>query len=1083
MSWKVAKISRYSTLGTISDYVDDVNGFIIRVGFRDPVTGELYTDTKFLSFVSNLRPYFGKIKIGYYFTSQAINEEEAVEEAEYVLNAISEFTNDFPVFFDVDLGNIASTGRADNIDKNIRFNIYKAFSETVENSGVIVNYGFPNLINLENADTLGAVLVRKYADIHPEIPGVEIDGWEYAPNDGTLPGTSGVCPITVYNDIAGWEEVKTDISEYINSLIEDRFVYTGKQIKPEVYNPYGLIYGVDYNVFYKYNINVNEDNSLNQPTVTVYGLNSYSGTSVMHFSILPAYLSGTLILTPSSAEYTGDVIRPGVRIPGLNNNTDYIVRFQDNITVGNYLVTAIGRRNYTGTMTAKFAITPKVIAADMFILEQTVYTYTGEQIKPELKVKPGIVGDDYGDRDDGRFDYGEEGEPYEPAYDLVDYDGGEEGEIPPVQWLGEYDFINMISNYEVEYGENIEIGENASTIIVKGINNFVGEATIYFTIVQDYWEDGSFELEGGTEFSYTGEEIVPRVIYKGSAAGKYEDKDDGRFDYGDASDVFYRPSEDLVDYDGGEAGDETVYDGYYDLNETLTSLIEGVDYKVEYSNNVNVGVATVTITGLYIYTGVYTLNFNIHSIDITDSNLYEWSIENRAFKFTGEPIEPEILLRKVDPEALDPEYTITYSNNTNFGTGHVTITGTGSFTGSLTFDFQIVAGDLSTDCICVCGDPDEDGLYEFNNFAVYDKNLDRYLVPYEDYYFDNESYYYWYPYNPSYIRVYRKVTGYYNYTGELECVFPTRLHNVEPVVPKINGISVEIIFMNGGEIPEEDPGSNVPEPPVPIPEHEDEYDDDDGTGHSEKWIPTEDIFPEEKDITEDADSVLIATYPPGVVIKLYNCRYYSSPENPYFEEDRLTGSYYIYNYHVVENRVRMTRTIEQINLPGTTTGWVDLDDLYLNLDNIDFRLGDYVLVLKDIYRNPDGSGGILAKAGEYMYIVAIATALAWDFGDQDVVPFQTDTSNTEYDFVTLAGDEDEDDYGPKPEPEPEDDTTVETGVIVATYTDFEEPYDFNLMATEATPEIGYPIGLAHKKNQTPIGWAKKEYISTNQIQD
>ena len=70
-----------------------------------------------------------------------------------------------------------------------------------------------------------------------------------------------------------------------------------------------------------------------------------------------------------------------------------------------------------------------------------------------------------------------------------------------------------------------------------------------------------------------------------------------------------------------------------------------------------------------------------------------------------------------------------------------------------------------------------------------------------------------------------------------------------------------------------------------------------------------------------------------------------------------------------------------------------------------FRLGDYVLVLKDIYRYPDGSGGLLAKAGEYMYIVAVTTSLAWDFGDQNVLPFQTDLTNTDYDFQELADDD------------------------------------------------------------------------------
>lgn len=64
-----------------------------------------------------------------------------------------------------------------------------------------------------------------------------------------------------------------------------------------------------------------------------------------------------------------------------------------------------------------------------------------------------------------------------------------------------------------------------------------------------------------------------------------------------------------------------IYDGIkteYTITPTITYyrtndvLIENIDYKVEYSNNNKIGVATIIITGIGDYTGSRSLNFNIY---------------------------------------------------------------------------------------------------------------------------------------------------------------------------------------------------------------------------------------------------------------------------------------------------------------------------------------------------------------------------------------------------------------------------------------------------------------------------------------
>ena len=1112
MSWRVARISRYSTLGTISDYVDDVNGFLICVGFRDAQTGAIYKDTKFTSFVSNLRPYFGMIKIGYYFDSQAINEAEAVEEAEFVLSTISSYVNDFPVFFNIDLGNMAGTGRADQLDGETRFRIYRAFTNRVGESGFILDYNFQYLINVAEADEIGFTLIRKYNSTHPDIAGIDIDGWEYDSNYASLANTKNVCPITVYKDIGGWES-EGDISQYINSLVQDTFVYTGKPIKPEVYNPEGLVLNFDYTVFYKYNVNVNQEETTQVPTVTVYGINSYSGSIDIPFYITPAQISGEVQLIPSSYAFTGKVVKPNVVIKGYRANIDYIVKYQTNVDVGEYRVTVIGRRNFTGELYGKFSITPREISEELFSIDR-MYLYTGSQIRPEVTYNNSIIPVEFDANDNLHFNYGElEDEDYIPSLSLPDIDGGDTNEQEasvdthrfeyqdlndptykePINlvdfdydfdnydldfnefavidrdgyYTREFDFNNVFSNYDIEYGINVDVGLEVGKVKITGKNNFTGSLILYFDIVRDYWES-EFELLED-DFEYTGNEIKPLV-------------------------------------------------------RNTSGLKEGTHYTVSYSSNIEIGTGIATIIGIYPYTGVTSLEFNIRPISI--EGIYIWSLEKTAYAYRGTPITPKVLvvstyddliynfgdvtigeqgtgntdynfndydedyssssviddddhkfdfgtaedpmggdinydfndedehsayetkwnldfeflayteenidncswdldfvdLAEMFPEdddaiadmrAKKPTYSVTYQDNEKFGTGKAIITGTGYFTGTVILTFDIVAGDLSTDCICRCGTPTEDGLYDFHKFEVFDFVRDRVLVPYEDYYFDNESYYYYYPYNNSYIRVYRKVTGYYNYTGELESIFPTFLDITTPVVPKIGGISVEILFMNGGVIPEkeeEDP-SNID---IVIPEKEEE--DDEPTGHSDKWIPIEDLFPEVRDPYKDSNTDLINLFPPKSRIKLYNARYFSSPENYYAEEDRLSGAYYIYNYHVVENRVRVARIEEQVNLPGRNTGWINISDLKFMYDRDEYILGNYVQVLVDVHKYYDGHGPILAKAGEYMYIVAIATDLMWDFGTAEDPIFLTDPNDIDYDFnelaapVTEVGITDDDDY-------------------------------------------------------------------------
>ncbi len=79
-------------------------------------------------------------------------------------------------------------------------------------------------------------------------------------------------------------------------------------------------------------------------------------------------------------------------------------------------------------------------------------------------------------------------------------------------------------------------------------------------------------------------------------------------------------SVDDYSYTGSEITPEPVVTYNDSVLGTIT-LTEGVDYTLSYSNNVNVGTATISITGINGYTGTKKTTFNIVANDLTNATL------------------------------------------------------------------------------------------------------------------------------------------------------------------------------------------------------------------------------------------------------------------------------------------------------------------------------------------------------------------------------------------------------------------------------------------------------------------------------
>lgn len=136
--------------------------------------------------------------------------------------------------------------------------------------------------------------------------------------------------------------------------------------------------------------------------------------------------------------------------------------------------------------------------------------------------------------------------------------------------------------------------------------------------------------------------------------------------------------------------------------DTTTTLEEGTDYQVTYSNNVLPGTAKVVVTGLGQYIGSVELTFQIAAL----GDVSTLTIENldASYPYTGKAIQPAVVVKDGNKVLMQgQDYTVTYSENIGTvkngtavdkisGQGTLTITGAGGYLGEVSKTFTIVDG-------------------------------------------------------------------------------------------------------------------------------------------------------------------------------------------------------------------------------------------------------------------------------------------------------------------------------------------------------------------------------------------------------
>ena len=161
---------------------------ILRVGYRGYTEGTIQEDTYF---EQNLEGAIDAgLDVGVYFFSQAIDEQEAREEARFVLDKISGYLLAFPVFFDWE--KIGSEARSDTMDLASLTIVTDTFCTKIRNAGYQAGLYFNQQLGYEELHLPSLQTYTFWLAEYNDTPSFayHFDLWQYSAS-GTVDGIEG----------------------------------------------------------------------------------------------------------------------------------------------------------------------------------------------------------------------------------------------------------------------------------------------------------------------------------------------------------------------------------------------------------------------------------------------------------------------------------------------------------------------------------------------------------------------------------------------------------------------------------------------------------------------------------------------------------------------------------------------------------------------------------------------------------------------------------------------------------------------------------------------------------------------------
>ena len=368
----------------------------------------------------------------------------------------------------------------------------------------------------------------------------------------------------------------------------------------------------------------------------VSGTGNYCGSIMYSFVIESLDLADPDLVTirlNDSQEYTGQAIKPEVTILYQGKvipTADYIVQYRNNKNVGAAEVTVKGKKNCRQSITRQFQIVPRTITAQSVTVSVKDGTYTGNAVMPKAMVKDGKV------------------------------------------------TLKVNKDYILAYEDNTG-ASTAARVTVTGIGNYTGERLQYFTIKQ--MTVPTKKITAALNASYGNQPAECTVYVKGKRidAGQYEliirrageeaMVQEQNLALGEKYDITVtlknnytgsavirnivctRNVESLrisLGQENSYSENEYMYTGSVQKpvvtveEENGTILNVGKDYSVAYTDNINAGTATVTVTGKGKYGGTVQFPFVIRPKEIERESL---KIGISAQTYTGVELKPSVTLQ------------------------------------------------------------------------------------------------------------------------------------------------------------------------------------------------------------------------------------------------------------------------------------------------------------------------------------------------------------------------------------------------------------------------------------------------------
>ena len=187
---------------------------MVRVGYRDMKTGAIEADVN--AKYNMQQAQANGLQLGAYFFSSAINEQEAIDEANWVADYLSKYSITYPVAFDGE-GFEKESSRHHNLSKEDRTKVAIAFMNQIYNRGYTPMF-YASASELSDGvswdvaaiENTYRIWVAQYMDGEKPSVSCNYAMWQKS-NAGSVPGVSGKVDInTAYFGYDGTEAPKSD---------------------------------------------------------------------------------------------------------------------------------------------------------------------------------------------------------------------------------------------------------------------------------------------------------------------------------------------------------------------------------------------------------------------------------------------------------------------------------------------------------------------------------------------------------------------------------------------------------------------------------------------------------------------------------------------------------------------------------------------------------------------------------------------------------------------------------------------------------------------------------------------------------